>query len=138
MFDIEEFTRWIKQAEYTLKSAERDKNSGDYSWACFKAQQAGELAVKALLYGLGIMAYGHSIKKLLDVLSKDIDVPNEMFRYARILDRHYIPPRYPDAYVEGSPYEFYGIEDAEEAIKAANVIIKFIMGVANDSIRKRD
>ncbi|MBC7095449.1 HEPN domain-containing protein [Thermococcus sp.] len=59
---------------------------------------------------------------------------DDVFRAARILDRHYIPPRYPDAYVEGSPYEFYGVEDAEEAINAANTIINFITGVANDSL----
>ncbi|WP_324736176.1 HEPN domain-containing protein [Thermococcus sp. SY098] len=138
MFDREEFIRWFKHAEYTLKSAIRDKDSGDYSWACFKAQQAAELAVKALLYGLGIMTYGHSIKKLLDILSKEVQVPQNLFRNARVLDRHYIPPRYPDAYIEGSPYEYYDKIDAEEAIRAAGEILNFVREIANASIQKRD
>ena len=46
MFDREEFERWLKQAEKTLESAERDKNNEDYNWCCFKAQQAAEYAVK--------------------------------------------------------------------------------------------
>jgi len=138
VFDKEEFLRWFKHAEYTLRSAVRDKDSGDYSWACFKAQQAAELAVKALLYGLGIMAYGHSIKKLLDILSKEVQVPENLLRNARLLDRHYIPPRYPDAYIEGSPYEYYDRIDAEEAIKAAEEILTFVRESANASIQKRD
>ena len=83
MFDHEEFERWIAQAEYTLKSAENDLNSN--------------------------MAYGHSIKKLFDILSREteeVTVPEEIFDSARLLDRHYIPPRYPDAYIEGAPYEY--------------------------------
>ena len=134
MFDTEEFERWMSQAEYTLESARSDLLSGFYSWACFKAQQAAEYALKALLYGRGIMVYGHSLKHLFDVLSKedpDIDVPEEMFRIARLLDRHYIPPRYPDAYIEGAPYEYYGETDAEEAIKAAKRVLDFIRGVVD-------
>jgi len=131
MFDREEFERWMAQAEYTLKSAQNDLKAGFYSWACFKAQQAGEYAVKALLFGIGVMTYGHSIKKLLDILSQHVDVPEELFDYARLLDRHYIPPRYPDAYIEGAPYEYYGIKDAENAIDASIGIINFVRRVAD-------
>ena len=133
MFDREEFERWLSQAEYTLRSAENDMKSGFYSWACFKAQQAAEYAVKALLFGLGIMAYGHSIKRLLDVLSKEVDVPDELFNSARLLDRHYIPPRYPDAYIEGAPYEYYGEKDAVEAINSSLAIIAFVRRVADEA-----
>ncbi len=136
MFDEEEYRRWMDQAEYTLRSAENDMKAGFYSWACFKAQQAGEYAVKALLYGMGVMTYGHSIKKLLDVLSRKADVPEELFNKARLLDRHYIPPRYPDAYIEGSPYEYYGENDAREAINAAREIIEFIRRIAYEEIKK--
>ena len=131
MFDKDEFERWLSQAEYTLKSAQNALSAGFYSWACFKAQQAGEYAVKALLLGIGVMAYGHSIKKLLDVLSKHVHVPEELFDDARLLDRHYIPPRYPDAYIEGAPYEYYGRRDAESAIASARRILEFIRGVAS-------
>jgi len=39
------------------------------------------------------------------------------------LDRHYIPPRYPNAYPLGSPFEFYDQETAEEAISCAQAVI---------------
>ncbi len=84
------------------------------------------------LFGLGVMAYGHSIKKLLDILSNEIEVPEGLFDNARMLDRHYIPPRYPDAYMEGAPYEYYGEKDALEAINSAREIIAFVRRVAGD------
>ncbi|MFA4646146.1 HEPN domain-containing protein [Pyrococcus kukulkanii] len=131
MFEREEFERWIRQVEYTLRSARADAESGFYSWACFKAQQAAKFAVKGLLIGLGIPAYGHSTAKLLSILvSQGIEVPQEILRIARVLDRFYIPARYPDAHVEGAPYEFYDKRDAEEAINFAEAILKFVMEVA--------
>jgi HEPN domain-containing protein len=35
MFDKEEYERWIKQADYTLKSAKRDKDAKDF-WFVLK------------------------------------------------------------------------------------------------------
>jgi len=73
----------------------------------FKAQQAAAYAVKALLKGPGVSAYGHSIVKLLkDLETCSIDV-HTLTSYARTLDRHYVPARYPDAFTEGSTFEFY-------------------------------
>ena len=114
MFDREEFERWLKQAEKTLESAERDKNNEDYNWCCFKAQQAAEYAVKGLLCGFGIMSYGHSVVNLLGRLKEKMKIPAVILRMARLLDRHYIPPRYPNAHPEGSPFEYYDAETADE------------------------
>ncbi len=75
---------------------EDDLNAEFYSWACFKAQQAVEL---------------------LDILSKETEVP------AGLLDRRYIPP---DAYIEGSPHEYYGKKDALEAINSAYRFLDFV------------
>jgi len=47
----------MKQAEHTLRSIEADLGFGSYSWACFKAQQAAELAIKAMLRAMGRPAF---------------------------------------------------------------------------------
>ena len=132
MFDEVEFKRWMRQAERTLESAEKDKNSGDYNWCCFKAQQAAEYCVKGFLYGLGIMAYGHSIVNLLGRIKEELRIPRDVLRAARLLDRHYIPPRYPNAHSEGAPFEYYDIETAEEALKSSKGIIDFV----NERVKK--
>jgi HEPN domain-containing protein len=50
----------------------------------------------------------------------------ELKAAARCLDRHYIPPRYPNAYAAGSPFEFYDESTAREAIDAAGKVLKFV------------
>lgn len=127
LFDWDEFDRWFRQAEDTLRSAGNDLRSRDFNWACFKAQQAAEYAVKALLRGVGLGAHGHSILKLLEELEKaGTVIPRQVKGHARTLDRHYIPPRYPNAYPEGSPFEFYEEGTAEEALAAAEELLRFV------------
>lgn len=119
----------MEQAKNTFQSATRDKETGDYNWCCFKAQQAAEFAVKGLLYGIGLSAVRSSLLKLLgDLERKGIKV--EVKGYARTLDRHYIPTRYVNAHPEGAPFEFYDLSTAEEALECASKIIKFIKEVA--------
>jgi len=127
LFDEEEFLRWMRQAEHTLNSAQRDAGGGDYGWACFKAQQAAEYAVKALLRGLGLPAFGHSVLGLVGEMKKQgLPTTEEIRQCARTLDRHYIPPRYPDAYPEGSPFEFYDRETAEKATACTQSVLEVV------------
>ena len=127
MLDETEYSRWLSSAKKTLESARGDLNRGDYNWACFKAQQAAEMAVKALLHGLGLPAYGHSISKLLiNLRSKGLQVSNDIINLAKSLDKYYIPTRYPNAWVEGTPYDYYTVEDAESAIRYAKSIIEWV------------
>ncbi|MGB9782790.1 MAG: HEPN domain-containing protein [Moorellaceae bacterium] len=138
LFDWEEFTRWWRQAEHTLASAERDKAAGDFAWASFKAQQAAEYSVKALIRGIGRISVGHSTLKLLsDLTEAGFKISEEILTAARAVDRHYIPPRYPDAYAGGSPFEFYDVATAESAIAAARKIINFIREVIDSASASR-
>ncbi len=117
----------MRQAEHNLLSAERDANAGDYAWACFKAQQAAEMAVKALLLGLGQPARGHSVLALLQQIANlQITVPTPLLEAAQRLDRLYIPSRYPNAHPTGSPFEFYNATDAQQAIADARQVLDFV------------
>jgi HEPN domain-containing protein len=46
MFNHSEWARYLSQALHTLSSARRDIADGDFAWACFKSQQAAEMAAK--------------------------------------------------------------------------------------------
>ncbi|MEM1984836.1 MAG: HEPN domain-containing protein [Candidatus Korarchaeum sp.] len=128
--DEHEYLRWLNSAKRTLESAHGDLSGGDYNWACFKAQQAAELAVKALLRGIGSPSYGHSIAKLLmSVEAKGIGVPEEIMQRAKTLDKYYVPTRYPNAWAEGTPHEYYTEPDATDAINCAREVISWIEGV---------
>ncbi len=89
VLDMAEYSQWLRTAKSTSKSARGYLESGDYSWACFKAQQAAEFAVRTLLHGLGLPAHGHSISKLLAK-----PPVAHMFQRAKTLDKLYIPTRY--------------------------------------------
>ncbi|MDK2870471.1 MAG: hypothetical protein PWP39_1706 [Pyrococcus sp.] len=133
MFKDSEYERWIKEAKRTLESAYSDLKEGYYEWASFKSQQAAELAVKAVLRGLGLAPVGHSITRLLrELKGMGFNVPKKLLYYAMELDRNYIAPRYPDAYPEGAPFEYYSEEVAKELISYAEAIIKFVEALKNE------
>lgn len=46
----------------------------------------------------------------------------------RRLSRHYIPARYPDAHPAGAPGMYYGLEDAEQALRDLSAILSYVDG----------
>ena len=116
---------WLKQAKRDLEHARRSRELGDYEWACFAAQQAAEKALKAMHLARGREVWGHSVLKLVEALP---DVPSTLVEHAKQLDKHYVPPRYPNSYPEGAPADFYTQKDAEEAIRAAEEVVRYCEG----------
>ncbi len=125
--DCEEYSRWMKQALHTLKLVKADIEYEGYGWACFKAQQAAEYALKAILRGFGRPAFGHSVLRLYREFSSVCGEDNELERCAALLDKMYIPPRYPDAFAEGAPYEYYTRYEAEEVYECASRLISVVI-----------
>ncbi len=125
--DTEEFSRWMKSAELTLKSAQHDLEVGDYNWACFKAHQAAEKALKALLHGVGRPTIGHALPKLLEKITQlNIQVPDNVREAVIRLNKFYIATRYPDAWSEGVPEEYYSEKEAIEALNYAKLVIDWV------------
>lgn len=120
---------WLKQGQRDLEHARRAQRDGDYEWACFAAQQGAEKAVKAVYQKAGGMAWGHSVAALLESLPEALRPDGGMMDLARELDKHYIPPRYPNAHPQGAPYESYTRGEAERAIANADQIVRFCAGV---------
>lgn len=115
---------WLKQAEKDLQHAQLSLEHGDYEWACFAAHQAAEKAVKALHLFLGQEAWGHVVAKLLRELP--VPVSEELIERGKVLDGYYIPPRYPNGFPEGAPFEHFGSLQAREALQHARSILEFI------------
>jgi len=94
---------WMDQAEGDLAHARSDLREGFYDWACFSAQQAAEMAVKAVFQRLGAEAWGHSVADLLAELAPHHAVSETLRDAALELDKAYIPTRYPNAHPSGAP-----------------------------------
>lgn len=116
---------WLRQALRDYDHALRSLQGGHYEWACFAAQQAAEKAVKALLQYRGVDAWGHSVTFLLQALPPDTPVPESIRQAAMELDRHYIPPRYPDAHPQGAPLDYYSAKSARAACDLAKEVLDF-------------
>ncbi|MEM1655202.1 MAG: HEPN domain-containing protein [Nitrososphaerota archaeon] len=119
------YSRWIRAACQALESAKADLSRGEYNWSCFKAEQAAECALKGLLKGLGILYDTHSLTRMLAGLPKDLD-SSSITKAVSELDKLFLPTRYPDAWVEGVPSNYYTRQNARAAISYAMMIIKWV------------
>jgi len=120
---------WWVQAQADLRHAKNARRDGTYEWACFAAQQAAEKALKAVFEKRGQKAWGHTLTFMLQALHDQIEVPESLFDQAKILDKHYIPTRYPNGLERGAPTEFYTKQEADDAIRYSEAIIQFCDGL---------
>ena len=116
---------WIEQAWRDLEHARHDQDNSYHEWACFSAQQAAEKALKALYQHLNADAWGHSVKHLLEGVSSEINITDELIDCGRILDRFYIPTRYPNGFDYGKPADYYTNDDSRQAVGCAETILRF-------------
>lgn len=116
---------WLRQAERDLQQA---LSSEDWDimngHALLRTRQRTEKAVKALHLFMGQEAWGHVVAKLL--LELPISVPEPLVEKGKVLDGYYIPPRYPNGFPEGAPFEHFGSLQAKEAVSYAREIIEFV------------
>lgn len=119
---------WWKQALHDQEAAQHNTQLGIYDWACFMAQQASEKALKALVQHLGGDAWGHSVRELGALLPEEVVVPRSVLEALPLLDRYYIPTRYPNGIASGTPAETYGANDAETALGLCETVLRFVEG----------
>jgi len=127
---------WFRQAEKDLQHAKRSVDGGDFEWACFAAQQAGEKAVKALFQSIHVDAIGHSVSRMLQDLPVSLKPPEDILQRAKELDKHYIPSRYPNFHPEGAPLDYYTAPEAQRAVEGAEKILEFVRSkIPEDQLR---
>jgi len=103
VLDEPEFRRWWDSGADALAAAHVQAGSGFHNWSCFLAEQSAQLAVKALLYGMGVGAWGHDLVELGQAWGNalDEDLGATLQACMQRLSRHYIPARYPDGCASG-------------------------------------
>jgi HEPN domain-containing protein len=123
-----EALRWFNEALWDLDTARILHREKRYNAAAFYAHQAAEKAAKALLYHVNEAPWGHSIRELLQRYFVKInrEADEKLLTFARELDRHYIPSRYPNALPSGTPHEAYDAETSIKALKASEEIIEYV------------
>lgn len=118
----DEKRRWLAEAKEDLKTAEILMTEARYNASAFYCQQSADKALKSRLYGLHDVPWGHSV---MDLLARAHQIEpladlEELEWYARIVDRHYIGARYPNAYPSGIAAAHYDESTAREALECAS------------------
>jgi HEPN domain-containing protein len=133
--NIREAKRWLTTAEDDIDSAVILKENGKFAHSCFHAQQAGEKALKAVWYFADADPWGHSIKKLIEDLNHvDLKLYQSLESYTRmgmVLDRFYIPTRYPNGLPDITPDVAFTNEDADTCITYSRKIIDEVRSILN-------
>jgi HEPN domain-containing protein len=114
---------WFAQAERDLEQAKASRADGRHEWACFAAQQAAEMAVKALHLSFGQEAWGHVVARLIADLPVSVE---GLIDKAKVLDNFYVATRYANGHVEGAPFEHYGSLQSDQAIRYASEILDLV------------
>ena len=124
----EDARRWFEQAEHDLEVANSNLTLGFYADACFMSEQAAQKALKAyLIYKGRRYVWEHSIQELAKLCMKYDKKFRDIIDAGMILDKFYIPTRYPDALAPPAvPYKSYRKEDAVEAINISDSIIQLV------------
>lgn len=123
--DKETSLRWLEQAEHNIKVSKSNLKEGFFSDACFMAEQAAQIALKAFIIAQRRrFPREHSVQELATMSSKyDKDFEN-VVEAGKILDRYYIPTRYPDALAPPAiPFKSFVRKDALDAIELAEKIL---------------
>ena len=119
--------RWLKQAKDDLRVAKWSLKGDFYANTCFMAQQASEKAFKAYCYLKGERAVlGHSLLELLRKCAKYDKSFKTTEKESKRLDKYYIISRYPNGLPGLVPSEYFDQDEAKEAIRFAEKIIKLV------------
>lgn len=122
-----EAERWLTQAEYDLKTARWNFQGKFFAPACFWAQQCAEKALKAFLYFKGErLVIGHSVAALINKGLKYSKEIKKLSSYGGLLDRYYIPTRYPNSLPDGIPAYSYTEKDSREALRLCEKVLDFV------------
>jgi len=122
----------MEDAEDFLGAALDLYKTGRWSKVCFNAQQAAELALKALLNFYGIERRGRTLVDLLEELTSIDERFREFYEAVRILDQYYIPTRYANAFASGPAKRYFTESQAKQAIGLAESILNRVREIVSE------
>lgn len=118
--------RWLRTAEEDLRAARTLLEAELYAQACFYAQQSAEKAVKSLWYRIDADPWGHSVQRLVAEFPDTETLPDRerWIENGALLDKFYIPTRYPNGLPDLTPGQVYRLSDAQRGLEAARQLVE--------------
>jgi len=122
---MREADRWLEFARQDLRIAELALEEGFYNQVCFHSEQCVEKVFKAWFAENGKkIPRTHSMADLLTLIPAD--AVGDMSEEILLLDRFYIPTRYPDA-LPGSLED--GMPDKDEALEVLDIATRALKNI---------
>lgn len=123
--NIEQAKRWLQTAEEDLHAAQILLDAALYAQSCFYAQQSAEKALKALWYAADANPWGHSVQRLAAELPQAGEIADHQnwIEHGALLDKFYIPTRYPNGLPDLTPGQVYRLNDAQQGLNAAHALV---------------
>lgn len=122
---------WLGFASQDLQVAELVMQEGLFNQVCFHSQQCAEKSLKAWLAKQGKnIPRIHQMADLLTLIPES--VTGNFGERLLLLDRFYIPTRYPDALPGSLEDGLPSKNDAEEALGIAREILKWIEEIVQE------
>lgn len=120
--------RWLEQAEHNLEVTRLHVAHGYWSDACFMAEQTAQVALKAYLYVQGERFIPiHSVYELVLECARREPAFAAVTDAGKVLDKYYIPARYPDALAPPAvPYRSFTEAEARQALSYAEEIVSLV------------
>jgi len=117
---------WFAFAEDDIRMAELAIQEGIFNQACFHAQQAAEKLLKGLLISKGTTPpRTHKLNDLVGLTGEILT--SELREQIILLDRFYIPTRYPDALPGTLPLGLPSEHEARESLSTACTLRERVM-----------
>jgi len=118
--------RWLYFADEDLQMAQLGYGAGIWNQVCYHSQQAAEKMLKSMMTNRH-PPQTHRLSELCRLVN--ITLPNELQESVVLLERFYIPTRYPDALPGSLESGLPNQADADEALKTANSLREFVSGL---------
>jgi len=116
----EQAERWIDFAQEDLRMAEIAMREEIFNQVCFHSQQCVEKALKSLMAEKGApIPRTHRLTDLLEAVAQQENSIEHLAADIKLLDRYYIPTRYPDALPGTLEASLPDKSDALEALNTA-------------------
>lgn len=126
-----ESERWLQFAGEDLQMAELAMQEAIYNQVCFHSQQCAEKSIKGLLVLQGkATPRTHLLGDLLTLLDPN---PFTTSLDIQLLDRFYIPTRYPDALPGSLPEGLPDHKDATEALIVARQVLDMVAALVQQN-----
>ena len=132
---IEIVKQWIEKGDHDLGTAQVTyRYLPQYrDTIAFHCQQSAEKYLKGLLIFLDIpFQKKHSLNYLLGLIAGKIEVPNDIYDNASILEDFAIEIRYPDTTIDLSD------EDIQQAFEISKQIRKYVLSLMNVTMIYKD